>query len=182
MIINECHLFTYMHLWSIISAFHVQNKVFSVLKTILNCKKISYIWFWNNDYIFLIPVRFHIKTIQGLLLHHDPITPVSADSWASGYCLFLQNRKTRFQLLTDTMIELYENIGEMYPVIVFMLSCTVPIFFYSTASGLLAFVFALEVTARFSPSQSFCHRFGDGMWNLCLADWYWLNRWIHFWL
>lgn len=56
---------------------------------------------------------FHIKTIQGLLLHHDPITPISAGSWASAHCLFLQNRKTRFQLLADTMTELYENIGEM---------------------------------------------------------------------
>lgn len=38
----------------------------------------------------------------------------------------------------------------------------------------------LKVTAQFTLCLSFCCRIADRMWNLCLADWYRLNRWIHF--
>lgn len=49
--------------------------------------------------------------------------------------------KQDFNYLLTQWENCIKNIGEMYPVIVFILNCTVPIFLYSAASGLWAFVF-----------------------------------------
>lgn len=63
---------------------------------------------------------------------------------------------------------------------VLILNWAVPIFLTVPLQVCGHYFPPLKVTARFSLCQSFCCRIADRMWNLCLADWYRLNRWIHF--
>lgn len=119
------------------------------------------IWFLNSS----------LDSSQISQWHYSRSTvPPPPVSWASPQSLFLQNGKNEISI-----IDRHDAYRAGFNI---ELDC--PYFSCRAASG-WAFFSPLKVTARFTLCQSFCCRIADRMWTLCLADWYRLNRWIHFW-
>lgn len=146
----------------------------SVVKTILNCTRLSWYMILKNDYIHMIPVKLHNKTIQDLFTHPHH------SSWASASFLFSRNRNSGFQLLANK--DCMGNIvGKRALWSCKFRYCTV-LFqsFYSAASfhGVCGHSILL-----LRSQLNFISSLLQGGWRdaECLSCWLsqWLNGWIH---